>query len=239
MSRHESGLYAGFDSQAASIRRSKDLINWAAERNRILAAGLDPDMVDRNSTPDLFRIQAMIRAGINWPRPIRAGELTKNYKEYLGWPLAGNMVAYAWSSGSNARLAVLRPFWAKVAKEGYRLMLKGIVLQDSTKQVAAINDATHAERQEDIVWGKEDIPTAITWEASRVHDKTYLQEMELGDIDNIQGLTIAVTGGVLRLTDKYTMAVVKVPEDPFVFIRASKRLKRERIISTVLQRARI
>ncbi len=240
MSEGETGAHAGFNSEAASIQRSKDIERWANERERVLNAGLTPDMVDKSSTPDLFRVREMIKVGQNWPKPDRASELVQMYGENSDWPLADNMVAYAWGTGEDARLAVLRPYWEKGDKANYKLKLRGIVLQDSPQQLAAIRKAAEAGHQEDIEWGVVDERTGITWEATgNVHQRAHLQDIELGSVDGVKDLTKAVTRGELKLVDKNTGVAIEVPEDPLVFFRTSGQLRKEAIVTTVRSKVKV
>jgi hypothetical protein len=229
----ELGVHAGFTTEAASIQRSRDIEKLATEREGILRAGLTPDMVDRRSTPDLYRVRNAIRAGINWPESYRASELVKMYGGNLDWPLAINMVAYAWGTGEDARLVVLRPYWERGNRAGYRLKLRGIVLQDSPQQLAVVRKAVEAGRQEDIEWGVASEKTGIPWEArGGIHQRISLQDVELEDVTSVKGLTRALTVGEIKLSDRDTGKIIELPTDPLVFFRTSGRLRAESIVSS-------
>lgn len=228
------GQYAGFDTERAAAQRAKDIHRARESTERLLRKGLDTEVVDDpNYTPDLFRIQGLIKAGI-WPRPRQASQLLQEEGKYGDKPLADHMVALGYGTGNDAKLLVFRPY----RDNNGQLMLRGIVITNSAQQSAAENQADSQSMQ----WGAVQEITGIPWEGSVKHDRQSIVNIQAGEARTVGQLVKVLTEGqvLVQVNPRGGGGPTKldIPNDPFVFVNQSNRLVHEQQLFSLKEKAK-
>lgn len=235
MPEEDHGQHAGFATERAAAKRAKDNDRTRESTEGLLRKGLDTEVVDDpNYTPDLFRIQGLIKAGI-WPRPRQASQLPQVGEGIGAEPLADRMVALGYGTGNDAKLLVLRPY----RDNNGQLMLRGIVTTNSAQQQAAENQADSESMQ----WGAVQERTGIPWEGSANHGRQRIVDVPAGEARTVGQFVKGLIEGKFQLqvtpwNGRGEPTKLDIPRDPFVFVNQSNRLVHEQQLFSLKEKAK-